>query len=415
MLSLSGNNTFTGSVTVNSGYVEVQHNNALGTTAGGTTIANGATLYVNGNGLNIAENLSISGVGPAANQGAIRNVTGSNTLSGTIALTANSQIAVATDNTTLTLSGVISGSHAIDYSGASTRTLVLSGNNTFSGGVTYNTATSGLIKIGHNNALGTGTFTMLNTSTANALDLNGYTISNAVSIAGSGISSGGAIYNSNVGTAAELAGAVTMTANTSIGGAGNITANGVISGAFDLTKVGAGTLTLNAANTYTGDTIINGGTLLMGANNRINSGSDLILGGGTLATGGFDQTFATLTLNANSTIDLGSADSVLTFGNVTLNSHELHIWNWTGNPWNPSGPDQFIINGTFTPGVAANSAGHYENIFFYTDSGVTFWQNQPGVWGGATLNGNELTPPRARTVHIHDWRLTLARRTWIRI
>ena len=43
-LTLSGNNTYTGATTVNVGTLKVTTNNALGTTAGSTTVASGATL-----------------------------------------------------------------------------------------------------------------------------------------------------------------------------------------------------------------------------------------------------------------------------------------------------------------------------------------------------------------------------------
>jgi autotransporter-associated beta strand protein len=57
------------------------------------------------------------------------------------------------------------------------------------------------------------------------------------------------------------------------------TLSGVISGAGSLTKTGLGTLTLTGANTYTGDTIIDGGTLKLAASNALSDQTDVIING----------------------------------------------------------------------------------------------------------------------------------------
>ena len=59
VLSLSGNNTYTGATSVTAGTLNLQHNNALGTTAGATSVTTGAKLQLQGIGLNIAENLTL--------------------------------------------------------------------------------------------------------------------------------------------------------------------------------------------------------------------------------------------------------------------------------------------------------------------------------------------------------------------
>jgi autotransporter-associated beta strand protein len=94
---------------------------------------------------------------------------------------------------------------------------------------------------------------------------------------------------------------------------------GVISDGFasggSIIKVGTGTQILAGVNTYTGSTTVNAGRLGLGAANAIATTSQVILGGGSLDTGGFSQDFtssaapATLALNASSTLDLGAASS----------------------------------------------------------------------------------------------------------
>ena len=81
----------------------------------------------------------------------------------------------------------------------------------------------------------------------------------------------------------------TLTLNTK----GNNTYNGTINGNINLSVAGTGSETLSGINSYTGNTRINSGTLIMGADNAISSGSNLILAGGSFSTGGHLQTFST--------------------------------------------------------------------------------------------------------------------------
>jgi autotransporter-associated beta strand repeat len=90
-------------------------------------------------------------------------------------------------------------------------------------------------------------------------------------------------------------------------------------GPVSIRKQGSGRWILAGNNTYTGDTIIDAGTLELGSSNSGGDGSNMILNGGTFATGGFSETFGTLTVNGNAVIDFGDGASALVFAD----SHDI--------------------------------------------------------------------------------------------
>jgi autotransporter-associated beta strand protein len=105
-----------------------------------------------------------------------------------------------------------------------------------------------------------------------------------------------------------------------------IVANGSAQGvASMIQKSGAGRMVLSAANTYTGVTKINAGTLALGINDTFADTSNFNLAGGTLDVGTFTDTVGTLTLSGNSAITLGSGgafvfadSSAISWGSNTL-------------------------------------------------------------------------------------------------
>lgn len=109
-----------------------------------------------------------------------------------------------------------------------------------------------------------------------------------------------------------------------------------LGGEGGLTKLGAGTLTLNAINTYAGPTEIQGGTVVLGVTGAIALSSEVILSGGTLNLNNFSETLAALTLDGSSTINFGSlnGENILTFadsssttwtGTLTLENFEFGV------------------------------------------------------------------------------------------
>ena len=127
---LAGSNTFSGGLSVIAGKVTLGHASALGSTAGGTTINEGATLDLAGYAIS-AEPLALNGGTLANSSGTAASFAGPVALSGT-----NASIAATG---AITLSGGMSGSAPFTKSGAGT--LTLSGASSHSGTLTVSAGT----------------------------------------------------------------------------------------------------------------------------------------------------------------------------------------------------------------------------------------------------------------------------------
>ena len=195
-----------------------------------------------------------------------------------------------------------SGTPSATYNAFGTENLTLNvSNGAWTGALTNN---GGKVTIGHAEALGTSAVTHA-FNAGSTLDLNGFDISTqpyTIQLAGTGIpipvgdlasptgyDPPGALVNSSY-TAAAI-GRVTLTADTTIGD-GDIVFNGIVDGAFALTKMGSGTLTFNAANSWGGATNVEVGTVVVGTNNALPTTTTVTLG--------LDAQSATLQLDGNS-------------------------------------------------------------------------------------------------------------------
>lgn len=228
----------------------------------------------------------------------------------------------------------------------SSGTVIFTRNNSYAQPTTIqgsgNTAAGGTLQIGNggtSGSLGAGVIQfILATSQTTASTLN-YNRSDAVTVVNA-INS----FNANtVGGTIQQSGSNTLkfTGATAIGNASatltynigsnaqaiNTEVSGVISGAGNIAKSGAGTLLFSNANTYTGNTTINGGTLLV--NNTSGSGigtGNVVVGNGTGLNGtlggtgkiNFGAIANMVMVNANSNISPGMNTNTLNPGVLTI-------------------------------------------------------------------------------------------------
>jgi autotransporter-associated beta strand protein len=230
-VTLSGSNTYSGITTANAGTLRLGDANALGSAAGGTTVNAGGTLAMNG--------LTVASEPLTLNGGTLSRAAGNPTWNGTVNLAATSTVTGAAG--TLTLGNAVSGAGGITKTGAGT--LVLSGNNTYGGPTAIN---AGTVRVAGGNGIGDASAVTLANVGSAVLSLNG-TSETIGSLMGGGAAGGN----------------VTLGAGTLTTGGDNssTTYSGVISGTGGVVKNGTGTLTLTRPNTYSGATMVNGGTL----------------------------------------------------------------------------------------------------------------------------------------------------------
>lgn len=142
------------------------------------------------------------------------------------------------------------------------------------------------------------------------------------------------------GTVTNTAAAATLTVNNTT----SDTFSGLLSGALSLVKGGVGSLTLTSANSFTGSTTVNGGTLANGVADALPTTTALTVNGGaTYDLNGFDQQVAALTVGGSVLV----GNNVLTVnGLTTLN----------GGSISSTGAGALQLGGDVTANSAATTA-----------------------------------------------------------
>jgi fibronectin-binding autotransporter adhesin len=293
---LTGPNVYTGGTTIAGGVLQASADEGFGT--GLVTITSGqaaATGTTYSNDWNVAGTIRV----------------GATTLAGTITLAGNSQITNEVSTTTAVVSGKITGNAAVSFlsgtSGTTVTVQLTNSANDWTGPTTIlSGGTSGgvhTLQLGADNVIpngvSAGNVVLSGTNGegghGSRLALNGYseTINGLDALPRGG---------SNVdGTLPVINGAATDSTLTV--GDGDASGNYIGSlsnggaGKLNLVKIGSGTQVLAGRNSYTGTTVVNGGTLRVdfnqfsptltsAASNYFSANSDVTLNGATLAIQG---------------------------------------------------------------------------------------------------------------------------------
>lgn len=145
-LTLDGNNSYVARTFISGGAIRAASSTALGSNAAdsGTYVYSAGSLEISGS-TTLAEVIGLNGLGSGGN-GALRSVSGTNTVSGPVALgwaggsVTESATSIGVDaGSQLTVSGNITGSQNLTKVGAGT--LVFTGNNSYSGTTTVGAGT----------------------------------------------------------------------------------------------------------------------------------------------------------------------------------------------------------------------------------------------------------------------------------
>ena len=373
MLTLQGNNTYTGATSINGGTLTLD--SALDGTSyhaytyvgGNISINNGSTLYVK------ASKYEFDGktITFDSNGGGTIYVGGSS-IGGSF-LVNHSQITIATGGGS---QDYIAGTQNINADGSTVTLNVVRGSDpssdlTISGHFSGDRAGSNIVKTGNG----------ICTLTAGMYNNGSVTVSNGTLQLGTGLANQDGSLNSTS--------SVTDNAALVYNVAGRQTASNTIGGSGSLAVVGPGMLTLSASNGYSGGTSIQNGTLQLGNSAALGTGA-LAANGGTLDLAGYSATVTSFSGGASGLVtNSGPTGAVLTVNQAGSTNFSGVFSDGASGSFGlyKTGAGALTINGNQTySGPTTLNAG-YLNVASLTASPVTV-QGSGYLTVGGTLGGN---------------------------
>jgi fibronectin-binding autotransporter adhesin len=347
-LRLGNANDFVGPVTVSAGTLQAGNASALGTTNGGTTVANGATLDLAGTSLfNPGEHVTISGAGVGGNGAIINSGADQNNGIRFITLAGNSSVGAGSPGRWDIRGPVGSGS----FSGG----LFLNGFTLTKLGVGKISLVDSIITNSGSLVLSNGTMGLTRSiidgpGTITGFGTNTFHIENS----STGYITKPFIYNLGGGTMLvtgnghTLFSPITNNGGLTIDNAVALTLTNIFSGAGPLTKMSAGNLTFLAPYLGGGPTTISGGRLTIGTNSSISATPRIALGAGatfdvsalsgglTLASGqvlsGSGAVIGDVSAGANTGIVPGTSAGTLSFSNNLALNNSSNVFELNTDP-----------------------------------------------------------------------------------
>ena len=393
-LTLGGDNSvITGAFAVTAGVLRVTNVNALGNATGATTVSSGATLELAyASDTTLAEPITFDGAGYNST-GAIRNVSGNNTLSGTLSVGTTALTTITADGgTTLTISGTLrSGATA-----AGTRTVTLGGSGTINitGAITNGTtpatymtaiskADSGTVNLRAASTFAPATTSATTLATILATVRGGvlnFDFANAAATTNLIVSSnnlslnGGTLQMTGKDGTTNLQGVIstTLTAGRSalvvtsgVGGTMNVALGTILraaasGSATNITLPASGSITTTTLNT---NGILNGG---------------LVVGGNSWATSAATQTTSVSWVNTGDTVSIG---------NIANGTQVAFTGTAPGGL--TAGVSYYVVNSNASSfQVALSDVG---TAIALTNDGTTGQMNQAGAITGLTSYSSTFT------------------------
>jgi autotransporter-associated beta strand repeat len=283
-LALTGNNTYSGGTTVDSGAVlQVGAGGSTGSFTG-NVVNNGTVVFARDNSLSYGG--AISGTGNVNVSSGTVILTGSSTYTGGTSIASGSTLQLGDGGTTGSITGNVVNHGILAFNRSDT--VVFTGNVTGDG-------------------------TLVQSGTGKVIVTTNYT--------GKTMVNSGTLQIGNGATSGTVTGNIVNNATVVYGQAATTTYSGVISGSGGVAVAGGGIVILNGANTYTGPTTVTAGSLVIGDVSHPGSGvAGTVTVSGAAMIGGYGVIGGSLVANGGIVSPGNSIGTLTVAGNYAPNS-----------------------------------------------------------------------------------------------